>query len=817
MKISYNWLKSYLDFHNTPEEISIILTQCGLEVESLELFESVKGGLKGVVTGEVIQCEKHPNADKLSITKVNIGADRLLSIVCGAPNVKAGQKVLVATLGTTLWFGDKPLEIKAAKIRGEASEGMICAEDELGLGTSHEGILVLPSDTQLGISASEVFELVTDYIFEIGLTPNRADATSHLGVARDLAAAINAAENTGIKVCTPTTESFSFDNQSLPVEVIVEDAEACPRYSGISVGNIHVGESPAWLKNRLLAVGLRPINNVVDITNFVLMECGQPLHAFDLKAVKGNKVVVRKPLAGTKFISLDGVERKLSGRDLMICNETEGMCIAGVFGGLNSGVSADTKAIFLESAYFNPVSVRQTSKFHTLKTDASFRYERGADPNVTVYALYRALALMKEICGAETCSNIIDVYPTPIKNAEVTFRYDRMKKLVGKEIPSKKIRSILIDLGFDIIAENETDLRLIVPASKVDVTREIDVIEEVLRIYGYNNVEISAQMISSIGLKPTPDHETYRETIADFLSSKGFYETMNVSLANSELNKRFVPEKAGSSVNLLNPLSRELDSMRQSLVFDALENVVYNTNRKQSSLKLFEFGKIYEINMAGAKDILSRYTETRMLSLCVSGRKFLENWNTNTVPTDVFDLRGVLSAVMKRVGIDIYAFESEQFSSSIFSVALRATINDKVLYEFGTIAKDLLKAYDIKQDVFVGLVNWDLLISRAENKVVRFAGLPKFPEVKRDLALVIDTHVHYEQIRAQVLKSGGEKVKSVQLFDVYEGEKIPEGKKSYAISIMLGDHHKTLTDNEIEGLMSKIYKALNATLGATLR
>jgi phenylalanyl-tRNA synthetase beta chain len=818
MKISYHWLKSYLNIDVSVEEVSEILTACGLEVESLETYESVKGGLRGVVTGEVLTCEKHPNADKLSLTKVDTGGGSLLDIVCGAPNVAAGQKVAVATIGTVLWFGDKPLEIKAATIRGAKSEGMICAEDELGLGTSHAGIMVLSPETPVGLPVAELFNVVSDTVFEIGLTPNRGDATSHLGVARDLAAVVAARDGRKVELNIPDVDAFKIESQFIDISVRVDDTLACPRYSGVCLDSIVIGESPDWLKHRLLAAGMRPINNVVDVTNFVMLECGQPLHAFDLRGIKGNTVVVRKAAEGTRFVTLDEADRNLSHEDLMICNSEHEMCIAGVFGGLNASVNESTTAIFLESAFFHPVGIRKTAKRHNLKTDSGFRFERGADPEITLWALKRATLILKEIAGARVCSSITDVYPVAVQPKEVKLRFARLALLTGASIPSKTVISILQSLGFQILSETTEELLLKVPTSKTDVTREADVIEEVLRIYGYNNVAFSEQMKSSISLLPRPDTMSYRNTADSLLTAEGFYEAWNVSLSNSDLCRKYYPESASDIVMLLNPLSRELDCMRISPVFNALENIRYNLNRKQNNLKFFEFGKVYKrLSAEYGLAISERFEENAFLCLSITGKQNSPSWEKAAAKTDVFALKAALEKVLRRFGIDSYSLDTIKISDTVFDYAQAGLAGKRELYRFGSISEALRDEFEIKQEVFVAWINWDVLMQLSEQKETRFSELSKYPEVRRDLALVIDRHVQYDRIRELVFESAGKLLREVNLFDVYEGDKMPDGKKSYAISLVLSHPEKTLTDKETDALMQNVIAGLAEKCGAVLR
>ncbi len=819
MKISYNWLKEYLDTRLSVEEISKLLTDIGLEVEAIEEFESLKGGLKGVVTGHVVTCERHPNADKLSITTVDAGGPELLHIVCGAPNVAAGQKVVVATIGTMIYKGEESFEIKKSKIRGELSEGMICAEDELGLGNSHDGILVLPENTQTGIPAAEYFGITSDVVFEIGLTPNRADAASHLGVARDLSAAIAARglEN-GLILNRPDISAFKPDNNQLPVAVEVADAKACPRYSGVTVSGIKVGPSPDWLANRLKAIGVRPINNVVDITNYVLFEYGQPLHAFDAAAITGNKVVVKTLSQGTPFVTLDEVERKLGAEDLMICNAQEAMCIAGVFGGTKSGVTENTTAVFLESAYFNPVSVRKTSKLHTLKTDASFRFERGTDPEITVTALKRAALLIKEICGGNISSEIVDFYPEPIPHKAIEIEYEWVNNFVGQEIPAEDIKIILKGLGISIEAETTGGLGLLVPPFKVDVTGKADVVEEVLRIYGYNKINAGDKLNSSISYHQRPDREKLQNLIADFLSSNGFNEILTNSLSSSlyyEGGQWFDPAK---SVKILNPLSRELDVMRQTLVFSGLESVAYNLNRKQQNLRFYEFGFVYELTGADVKgNVDKNYREQKILGVFATGKSMPENWNNADKKTDFYQLRSFVTGALKKTGLDLGKLLPSGQLPSFFASGEVYQLNGKAIYCIGRLNEKLLKQFGISQPVFYSGIHWDNLIHAVKNHAVTYREVSKFPEVRRDLALVLDKQVKYADLEAIAFKTGKQLLKKVNLFDVYEGDKIEAGKKSYAISFTLQDENKTLTDKEIDKFMERLAEVLEKETGAKVR
>ncbi len=827
MKISYNWLKEYVKTDLSPEEAGKLLTGCGLEVESIEKAETVKGGLEGMVVGEVKTKEKHPDADRLNLTTVDIGTGELLHIVCGAANVEAGQKVVVATVGAKLYPSTgEPFEIKKSKIRGAVSEGMICAEDEIGLGTSHAGIMVLDADAKPGTPAKEYFKIEEDYTIEIGLTPNRADAASHVGVARDLVAVLNTHEATGEEHLTlqmPDVSSFRVDNTSSKIEVTVEDPIACPRYSGLSISNVKVGESPEWIKKRLKAIGIRQINNIVDITNYVLHELGQPMHAFDADKIRGGKVIVKKLPNKTKFKTLDETERELSSEDLMICDAEGGMTIAGVFGGIESGVSENTTNIFLESAYFNSTSVRKSAKQHGLKTDASFRFERGADPNITVYALKRAALLIKEITGGEISSEIIDIYPHKVENFKVPFSFEKCDRLIGKHIDLEIIKKIILSLGIDIEHEGHDALLLSIPPFKVDVTREQDVIEEVLRIYGYNNIEIPTALNSSLSFSEKPDKEKIQNVIADLLSNNGFSEMMNLSLTKEEYSLKVKSINPEHNVKMLNPLSSDLSVLRQSLLFSGLEIIAYNQNRKSADLKLYEFGKTY---MAIKGDAVkparmdepirtAGYIETKHLSLFVSGRKTEERWNAKNEAVSFYSLKGAVNAVLERLGIDV---KMNEFSSDLFSAGLSYTSNKKTIVEFGAVSKSVLKSMDIKNEVFYADFNWDLILEVVKKgKALMYAEVPKFPEVKRDLALLIDKAVKFEQLEQLAYQSEKSLLKSVNLFDVYEGDKLPAGKKSYALSFIIQDENATLTDKQIEKIMEKLIKTYQEKAGAEIR
>ena len=819
MKISYNWLKKYIDFDLNPEKLSEILTDCGLEVEGLEKIQSVKGGLKGFVVGEVLTKEKHPNADKLSVTTVDVGEENSLKIVCGAPNVAAGQKVIVATVGTVLYSDDKEFKINKTKLRGELSEGMICAEDEMGLGTSHDGIMVLDPEAKTGTPAKEYFNIREDYVYEIGLTPNRSDATSHIGTARDLVSVLNHINITrNYKLNIPSVDDFKIDNQNRQIDVIVEDTKACPRYSALTISNIEVKGSPDWLKNYLNSIGVRPINNIVDITNFVLFETGQPLHAFDADKITGDKVIVKKYPKGTKFTTLDEIERELSENDLMICNEKEGMCIGGVFGGTKSGVTESTKNIFLESAYFDPTSIRKTSKYHGLQTDASFRFERCADPQITTYALKRAAILIKEIAGGEISSDVVDVYPEKIEKWIINILYKNVDRLIGKEIDRTVIKHILQDLDIKIINETEKGLKLLIPTFKVDVTREADIIEEILRIYGYNNIEIPSKVKSSLSFRSKPDTEKLQNLISDQLTDNGFFEIINNSLTNSDYIKKNPVLDEKNNVKILNPISRDLDILRQTLLYGGLESVAYNLNRKTSDIKFYEFGKIYLLNKAEKKnDALSKYFEEKHLSLFLSGRKNADSWKDKDSDLDFFDLKIFVNNILKRLRIDINKLDISIKVSEAFSEGLIYTHNNKKLVEFGSVAANILNDFDIKQEVFYADINWDFAINLINKLQTQYRKVSKFPAVKRDLALLINKNVTFEEIEKLAFQTERHLLKSIKLFDVFEGEKIGKEKKSYAVSFILQNPDKTLTDKIIDKTMNKFIKVFEEKLNAKIR
>jgi phenylalanyl-tRNA synthetase beta chain len=798
MKISYNWLKQFIQTDKTPQELSLILTDIGLEVESLETVQPVVGGLEGLVIGEVLTCVQHPNADRLRVTTVDVGGAEPLQIVCGAPNVAAGQKVVVAVVGTTVHPNEgEPFKINKSKIRGEASEGMICAEDEIGLGASHAGIMVLSEDTAIGIPAKQYFKLEDDYLYEIGLTPNRADAASHLGVARDLAAYFRT------QIQLPDISGFqSAENVEL-VKVDVEDASACPRYSSLSITGVKVAPSPEWLQDKLKVIGIRPINNIVDITNYVLHDLGQPLHAFDADRIQGNVVKVKTCVEGTPFVTLDGVERKLSASDLMICDAEKPLCIAGVFGGKDLGVSESTVNVFLESAYFNSVSVRKTSKRFGLKTDASFRFERGTDPEITVYALKRAALLIQEIAGGTIASAVSDIYPEEIKAFDVEVSYANINKLIGAHIPSDEIKAIITALGIAVAAETAEGLQLKVPSFKVDVTRECDITEEVLRIYGYNNIEIPSKINASLSYVAKPNKEQTQHFIADMLTANGYLEILCNSLTKGAYSKK--PEEA---VQILNPLSSDLNVMRQELLMPALESVAYNLNRKSTDIKFYEFGKTYHL-------INDKYVERLRLLLVLSGATQSEQWNHKGNPVSFYNLKSAVDAVLGRLGIS--NFQSEELSDENFAFGLKYFRGDKAIVSFGAVTAADKKKADIDKDVYYADFDWALLLDIVRKNKIINKEIPKFPAVRRDLSMLVDTAVTFDDLKTIAFKTDKKLIRNVQVFDVYVGDKLPEGKKSYALNFTLQDDEQTLTDKQIDSVMQKIIYNLAQTAKAEIR
>ncbi len=809
MKISYNWLKQFLQLDWEAERTGELLTDLGLEVEGIETVESVKGSLQGIVVGEVLSCEQHSNADRLKLTTVDIGADNPVQIVCGAPNVAAGQKVPVATIGTTLYDKEgNGFKIKKGKIRGEESHGMICAEDELGLGDDHDGILVLDSSAKVGTSVADLFDITVDQVFEIGLTPNRADAMSHWGVARDLKAGLIQKE-IDLELITPSVSSFDVDIRSLKIDVEVADTTLVPRYAGVTITNLEVKESPKWLKERLSAIGLNPINNIVDITNYVLHELGQPLHAFDAAKIKGNKIIVKTLAQDAKFTTLDEVERKLHGEDIMICDgDSNPMCIGGVFGGIDSGVTDQTTAIFLEAAYFDPVSIRKTAKYHGLNTDASFRFERGIDPNATEYALKRAALLIEEVAGGQIASDIIDIYPEKIEDHEVHVSYANIDKLIGASLPKDTIKNILASLEIQIKNQTDSGLGLTIPAYRVDVTREADIVEEILRVYGYNAIETTPKLNTSISYSERLSSDRLQNLISDQLVALGFNEMMANSLTKPSYANLSEQINSSYDVTMLNPLSVDLSVLRQSMLFSALEAVSYNSNRKNADLKLFEFGSSYHKYQNG-------YTESKHLTLCLSGDRVKNNWATVSKPSDFFYVKGAVESLLSRLGIKGY--QSAPVKNDVFSEGLVLKRGKTQLVEFGLISKSIRKEFGIKFDVLFADFNWSAVVEAVNKKTLLVKELPKFPAVKRDLALLVDTTVSFNDLYNTALQTEKKLLKQVDLFDVYEGDKLPDGKKSYALSFLLQDEASTLKDAQIDKVMKNLQDSFHKKYSAELR
>jgi phenylalanyl-tRNA synthetase beta chain len=809
MRISYNWLKQFIKTDLQSNEIADILTDLGLEVEGVDTFESLKGGLQGVVVGHVITCEKHPDADKLKITTVDIGDGKTpLQIVCGAPNVAVGQKVPVATIGTKLYDKEgNAFEIKKGKIRGQESHGMICAEDELGLGESHDGILILDASLTPGTPAARIFNIECDEVFEIGLTPNRADAMSHMGVARDLRAGI-LQRGTTSELITPSVSNFKVEKRTLKIDIKVEDSKLVPRYCGVTISGVTVKPSPNWLQNRLKAIGLTPKNNIVDVTNYVLHELGQPLHAFDAAQIQGSKVIIKTLPTGTKFITLDDIERSLHEEDLVICDESGPLCLAGVFGGKTSGVSNETTTIFLESAYFNPVSVRKTAKRHTLSTDASFRFERGIDPSITEYALKRAALLIQEVAGGEITSDIIDVYPKRIEDFSVFIHFQKVNRIIGEEIKPETIKKILASLDIKVNSISDAGLGLLIPSYRVDVTREIDVIEEILRVYGYNNVTIPGKLNATVSNSPRTEEYHIQNTIANQLCGLGFNEMMANSLTTPDYIGLSQQLEAEQNVMMLNPLSNDLSAMRQSLLFSALEAVAFNNNRRRSDLKLFEFGKTYHKTAEG-------HLEEKHLTLTLTGNRSNESWIKAQEKSDFFLIKGYVMAILNRLGIEQKTV-AIPVVNDIFAEGLALAIGKEIIVEFGSIKKTVVKHFDIKQEVVYADFNWGKLQKYISNKI-KYTDIPKYPEVRRDFALLVDETIQFEQIFNLAKQTEKSVLKQVKLFDVYQGKNLPEGKKSYAVSFILQDDTKTLTDSQIDKIMGKLQSQFESQLGASLR
>ena len=828
MTTSLNWLKEYIDINLSPDETGDLLTSLGLEVEGMEEKETIEGGLEGIVVGQVKECGKHPNADKLSLTKVDVGREKLLQIVCGAPNVAAGQKVLVATIGTMLHPTEgEPFKIKKGKIRGEASEGMICAEDEIGIGTDHDGIIVLPEDTPVGMSGREVYKIEKDVIYDIGLTPNRSDATCHLGVAKDLAAALKIQHGGSGNVKEPEAVLPPFDGNGLPINVSVENTEACPRYAGICIKNVSIGESPDWLKNRLLAIGVRPISNIVDITNFILHELGQPLHAFDYDEIADKKVIVKTLPKGSKFQSLDEVERNLSDEDLMICDgQSKGMCIGGVFGGIKSGVKESTKNIFLESAHFNAKWNRRSSTRHNLRTDAAKVFEKGSDPNVCVYALKRAAALIVELADGEIASEVIDIYPNPIEPAKIEVEYGFVNRMIGADISPKEINDILLALGMDIISQNDEKFTVAVPTNKADVTRPSDIVEEVLRVYGLDNVPVPNQMRSSMVVRESPDPNEVRNAVGGYLAANGFNECMSLSLSESRYYKEVLPINEEELVWVNNTSNVHLDIMRPSMLFSGLEAIVRNQNRQQGDLKLFEFGKTYRRRMAdGGRrtdaservDVRQMFSEGEHLTLFLTGLQWAENWrNTGKPEADYYNLKAYVQNVLARLGLSGYQQTVEQ--GGVFAYNMNYHRGPRTLVKFGKVSPKICKEMGIKNQVFYADFDWGVLLKAAKKNSVSVEELNRYPTVRRDLALVVGNAVKFADLEAIASKVGKKLIKDINLFDVYEDEeRVGKNKKSYAISFTFENKERTLKDKEVDKVMNELIRIYEQDMGAIIR
>lgn len=820
MNISYNWLKEYVNFDLTPDEVAAALTSIGLETGDVEEVQSIKGGLEGLVIGEVLTCEPHPNSDHMHITTVNLGQGDPVQIVCGAANVAAGQKVVVATLGTKLYDGDECFTIKKSKLRGVESNGMICAEDEIGIGTSHEGIIVLPEDVVPGTLAKDYYNIKSDYVLEVDITPNRSDACSHYGVARDLYAwLIQNGRQATLK--RPSVDAFKVDNHDMNIDIVIENTEACPRYAGVAIKNVTVKESPEWLQNKLRLIGVRPINNIVDITNYILHAYGQPMHCFDADKIKGGKIVVKTCPEGTKFVTLDEVERKLSDRDLMICNAEEPMCIAGVFGGLDSGTTETTKDVFLESAYFHPTWVRKTARRHGLSTDSSFRFERGIDPNGTIYALKEAALLVKELAGGEIASEIKDNYPAPIADFPVELSYEYTNALIGKVIPAETIKSIVTSLEMKITGETPEGLSLLVPAYRVDVQRPCDVVEDILRIYGYNNVEIPTSVKSSLSVKGDVDKSVkLQNLVSEQLVGCGFNEIMNNSLTAATYYEGLETYKPENLVQLMNPLSNDLNVMRATLLFGGLESIQHNANRKNADLKFFEFGNCYHFNAEkkNPEKVLAAYSEELHLGLWITGKRVSNSWAHPDENTSVYELKAYVLNIFRRLGVNFGGLVFGNLTDDIYSVAISVhTRGGKLLATFGMLHKKIQKAFDIDNEVYYADLNWKELMKAIKNNTVAYKEISKFPAVKRDLALLIDKKVQFAEIEKIAYETDKKLLKSVELFDVYEGKNLEAGKKSYAVSFMLQDENATLNDKQIDKVMQKLIANLQNKLDAKLR
>ena len=820
MEISYNWLKKYIDIDLSAQEVATILTDIGLEVEALEKVESIRGGLQGVVVGHVVECWDHPDSDHLHVTKVDVGAEEPLQIVCGAPNCRQGLKVLCATVGSVLYpnGGDEEFKIKRSKIRGVESLGMLCAEDELGIGASHAGIMELPEDAVVGTAARDFLGITDDYLIGIGLTPNRVDAASHIGVARDIAAYLRS-QGKDVKVTLPSVDDFSVDNHDMEIEVVVENHDAAPRYAGLTVTGCKIAPSPEWMQKELRAAGINPKNNLVDITNYVLFELGQPLHAFDADKIEGRKVVVRNCAEGTPFVTLDGVERKLSKEDLMICSAERPMCIGGVFGGLDSGISDTTVNVFLESAYFNPVSIRRSAKRHGLSTDASFRFERGIDPNIQVYALKRAALMMRELAGGKISSEIIDLNPTPAEDFVFDVNLDRVNSLIGKAIPESTVRTILDALEVKIVKEEARTLTVAVPPYRVDVQREADLVEDILRIYGYNNVEIPQAVHSTLSYAPRPDKNKLINIAADHLAATGYTEIMSNSLTKAAYYDGLTSYKAEECVKIMNPLSADLNVMRQTLLFNALEAVALNINHRTLDLRLFEMGNCYRFHpeVEQGENPLAHYSESYRIGIAVTGQDATPSWNVKAAKSSFYTLRSTVEKLLRRFGIDIYTLRSESSQSDLYSDAIAYTQGPKTVVEMGIVSPAVLAKFDIKQAVYYAEIDFDLIVRAAKKQRIAVEELSRFPEVKRDLALLVDKSVTFSELRNIAFATEKKLLKRVTLFDVYEGDKLPEGKKSYALGFTLEDKNQTLNEKTIEKTMANLQRQLEAKAGAQVR
>lgn len=820
MNISYNWLKKYLDFDLQPDEVAAALTSIGLETGGVEEVQTIKGGLEGLVIGEVLTCEDHPNSDHLHITTVNVGGEAPLRIVCGAPNVAAGQKVVVAVNGTKLYDGDQCFTIKKSKIRGVESNGMICAEDEIGIGTDHSGIIVLPADAVVGTLAKDYYNVKSDYVLEVDITPNRVDATSHYGVARDLAAYLKQVGKPAA-LRLPSVEAFKIDDETPAIEVVVENEEACLRYSGVTIKGVTVKESPEWLQNRLRVIGLRPINNVVDVTNFILHELGQPLHSFDAAKIKGNKVVVKTVEAGTKFVTLDGAERTLTDRDLMICNTEEPMCIGGVFGGLESGVTEQTTDVFLESACFHPTWIRKTARRFGLNTDASFRFERGLDPNNTIYVLKRAALLIQELAGGKITGAIQDVYPKIVEPYRVEVSYAKINSLIGKEIPVETVKSIVDSLEMKIESETAEGLCLRVPVYRIDVQRDVDVIEDILRIYGYNNVEFNEEVKACLSYQTPTDHSyKMQNLISEQLCGCGFNEIMNNSLTRSAYYSDLTVYPEKNCVRLMNPLSADLNVMRQTLLFGGLESAEHNMKRRRGNIRFYEFGNCYQYDETKKKEgeSLAGFSEDYRLGIWLAGNRVENSWAHPNEKTTVYELKAYVENVLSRLGLNLGKLVFGVLTDDIYSAGLSITTQSgRRLGSLGIVSKKILKAMDIDVEVYFAELSWTVLMKETRKNKVTYTEISKFPAVKRDLALLLDKSVAFADIEKIAGESERKLLKSVTLFDVYEGKNLPAGKKSYAVSFYLQDDNKTLNDKQIDAIMKKIQTNLEQKLGAQLR